>query len=514
MKKTDTILVLDFGSQYSQLIARRIRECHVYSRIVSFRITAEEIRKEAPAGIILSGGPASVYQENAPKCDPAIFELGLPILGICYGMQLTVYTLGGEVARGKAREYGKAEVQTTAPSMLFEGVPAKSQVWMSHGDKVTKIPEGFSAFASTANTEFAGIQNAEKKIYGIQFHPEVVHTVKGQQILSNFCWKICGCEGNWTMASFIETAVREIQEKTQGEKVILGLSGGVDSSVAAALIHKAIGDKLTCIFVNNGLLRKGEADRVRELFGGVFKIPLKYVDATDRFLSKLADVREPEKKRKIIGHEFIEVFDEAASEIKDVKFLAQGTTYPDVIESVSIDGNPSAVIKSHHNVGGLPAKMNLKLLEPLSRLFKDEVREVGRKLGLPEEMVMRQPFPGPGLAVRIVGPVNSHDLEILRNADEIIVEEMKKAGLYYKIWQTFAVFIPVKTVGVMGDERTYDSVIALRAVESRDGMTADWVELPYDLLGRISSRIVNEVNGVNRMVYDVTSKPPGTIEWE
>ncbi|MCI6288722.1 MAG: glutamine-hydrolyzing GMP synthase [Lentisphaeria bacterium] len=514
MTKTETILILDFGSQYSQLIARRIRECNVYSRIVSFRTTAEEIRKEAPAGIILSGGPASVYQDGAPKCDPEIFNLGLPILGICYGMQLTVLALGGDVARGKAREYGKAEVKTVAESPLFEGVPASTQVWMSHGDKVVKIPEGFTTFASTHNTEFAGVQNQEKAIYGIQFHPEVVHTVKGQQILSNFCRKICHCEGTWNMASFIETAVREIQEKTQGEKVILGLSGGVDSSVAAALIHKAIGDKLTCIFVNNGLLRKGEAERVIDLFGGAFKIPLKYVDATDRFLTKLADVREPEKKRKIIGREFIEVFDEAASEIKNVKFLAQGTTYPDVIESVPIDGNPSAMIKSHHNVGGLPAKMNLKLLEPLSRLFKDEVREVGRKLGLPEEMVMRQPFPGPGLAVRIVGPVNAHDLEILRNADEIIVEEMKKAGLYYKVWQTFAVFIPVKTVGVMGDERTYDSVIALRAVESRDGMTADWVELPYDLLGRISSRVVNEVDGVNRMVYDVTSKPPGTIEWE
>ncbi|OQA83919.1 MAG: GMP synthase (glutamine-hydrolyzing) [Lentisphaerae bacterium ADurb.Bin242] len=514
MTKPETILVLDFGSQYSQLIARRIRECNVYSRIVPFRIAAEEIRKEAPVGIILSGGPASVYQDGAPHCDPAILELGLPILGICYGMQMIVQTLGGKVARGKAREYGKAEVESTAESPLFAGVPGKTQVWMSHGDKVTELPRGFKPFASTSNTEFAGIQNPERSIYGIQFHPEVAHTPCGQQILSNFCRLVCQCEGNWNMISFIESAVREIREKTQGEKVILGLSGGVDSSVAAALIHKAIGDKLTCIFVNNGVLRKGEAEQVHELFGGAFHIPLKYVDATDRFLDKLANVTEPEKKRKIIGHEFIEVFDEAASEIKDVKFLAQGTTYPDVIESVSIDGNPSAVIKSHHNVGGLPAKMNLKLLEPLSRLFKDEVREVGRKLGLPEEMVMRQPFPGPGLAVRLIGPVNRRDLEILRNADEIIVEEMKNAGFYYKTWQTFAVFIPVKTVGVMGDERTYESVIALRAVDSRDGMTADWVKLPYELLGRISSRVVNEVDGVNRMVYDITSKPPGTIEWE
>ncbi len=514
MTKPETILVLDFGSQYSQLIARRIRECNVYSRIVPFRITAEEIRKEAPVGIILSGGPASVYQDGAPHCDPAILELGLPILGICYGMQLIVQTLGGKVARGKAREYGKAEVETTDKCPLFAEIPGKTQVWMSHGDKVTEIPAGFKPFASTSNTEFAGIQNPERSIYGIQFHPEVVHTPKGQQLLSNFCRLVCKCEGNWNMASFIESAVREIREKTKGEKVILGLSGGVDSSVAAALIYKAIGDKLTCIFVNNGVLRKGEAEQVRDLFGGAFHIPLKYVDATDRFLDKLADVTEPEKKRKIIGHEFIEVFDEAASEIKDVKFLAQGTTYPDVIESVSIDGNPSAVIKSHHNVGGLPAKMKLKLLEPLSRLFKDEVREVGRQLGLPEEMVMRQPFPGPGLAVRIVGPVNRRDLEILRNADAIIVEEMMKADLYYKTWQTFAVFIPVKTVGVMGDERTYESVIALRAVDSRDGMTADWVKLPYDLLGHISNRVVNEVDGVNRMVYDITSKPPGTIEWE
>ena len=514
MSKSENILVLDFGSQYSQLIARRIRECHVYSRIVPFRISADEIRKEAPAGIILSGGPASVYQDGAPKCDPAIFKLGIPVLGICYGMQLTVQTLGGEVARGKAREYGKAEIEVCEDSVLFEGFPAKGQVWMSHGDKVTEIPDGFSRFACTDNTEFAGIQNPEKKIYGIQFHPEVVHTPKGQIIITNFCRKICGCSGSWNMESFIESAIREIRDKVKREKVILGLSGGVDSSVAAALIHKAIGDQLTCIFVNNGGLRKGEPERVKALFGGSFKMPLKYVDAEARFLEKLKGASEPEQKRKIIGHEFIEVFDEAASEISDVKFLAQGTTYPDVIESVSIDGNPSAVIKSHHNVGGLPATMNLKLLEPLSRLFKDEVREVGRKLGLPEEMVMRQPFPGPGLAVRMLGEVNKKDLDTLRDADEIIVDEMKKAGLYYKTWQTFGVFIPVKTVGVMGDERTYDNVIALRAVESQDGMTADWVQLPYDLLGRISSRIINEVNGVNRVVYDITSKPPGTIEWE
>lgn len=514
MAKNETILVLDFGSQYSQLIARRIRECKVYSRIVPFSTPVEKIREEAPMGIILSGGPASVYQDNAPKCDPEIFNLGIPVLGICYGLQLTVMTLGGKVARGHAREYGKAEIEITGESPLLDGLPSPLQVWMSHGDKVTALPEGFVTTAKTTNTEFAAIRHSEKKIYGIQFHPEVVHTHRGTEIIRNFAMRICGCSGNWTMESFIERSVREIQEKTAGQKVILGLSGGVDSSVAAALIHKAIGDKLTCIFVNNGLLRKNEAERVQELFAGSFKMNLVYIDATDRFLDKLAGVTEPEKKRKIIGHEFVNVFDDAAMKLKDVKFLAQGTTYPDVIESVPIDGNPSAMIKSHHNVGGLPEKMNLKLLEPLSRLFKDEVREVGKKLGLPDEMVYRQPFPGPGLAVRMLGAVNRKDLDTLREADIIIVDEMKKAGLYYKIWQAFAVFVPVKTVGVMGDERTYDNVIALRAVESQDGMTADWVRLPYELMERISTRIINEVNGVNRVVYDITSKPPGTIEWE
>lgn len=514
MAKNETILVLDFGSQYSQLIARRIRECKVYSRIVPFSTPVEKIREEAPMGIILSGGPASVYQDNAPKCDPEIFNLGIPVLGICYGLQLTVMTLGGKVARGHAREYGKAEIEITGETPLLDGLPSPLQVWMSHGDKVTALPEGFVTTAKTTNTEFAAIRHTEKKIYGIQFHPEVVHTHRGTEIIRNFAMRICGCSGNWTMESFIERSVREIQEKTAGQKVILGLSGGVDSSVAAALIHKAIGDKLTCIFVNNGLLRKNEAERVQELFAGSFKMNLVYIDATDRFLDKLAGVTEPEKKRKIIGHEFVNVFDDAAMKLKDVKFLAQGTTYPDVIESVPIDGNPSAMIKSHHNVGGLPEKMNLKLLEPLSRLFKDEVREVGKKLGLPDEMVYRQPFPGPGLAVRMLGAVNRKDLDTLREADIIIVDEMKKAGLYYKIWQAFAVFVPVKTVGVMGDERTYDNVIALRAVESQDGMTADWVRLPYELMERISTRIINEVNGVNRVVYDITSKPPGTIEWE
>ena len=514
MNHPETILVLDFGSQYSQLIARRVRELHVYSRIVSWKTSAEEIREAAPAGIILSGGPASVYQANAPKCDPGIFKLGIPVLGICYGLQLMVETLGGEVAHGDAREYGKAIVSVTASSPLFEDLPAQTQMWMSHGDKVTRLPEGFATCAKTDNTEFAAIQNISRNLFGIQFHPEVVHSPMGPLVIENFCLGICGCSANWTMSDFIERSVAEIRETVGSANVILGLSGGVDSSVAAALIHKAIGDQLTCVFVNNGLLRKDEPERVRELFGGTFKMSLVYVDATDRFLSKLAGVNEPERKRKIIGGEFIQVFSDACANIPDVTFLAQGTTYPDVIESISIDGNPSAVIKSHHNVGGLPAHMKFKLLEPLSRLFKDEVREVGRQLGLPEEMVMRQPFPGPGLAVRCVGEVTPGKLAVLRGADKIIVDEMKKANLYYKIWQTFAVFLPVRSVGVMGDERTYEDAIAIRAVESRDGMTADWVRLPYPLLARISNRIINEVDGVNRVVYDITSKPPGTIEWE
>ena len=512
--KPETIAVLDFGSQYSQLIARRIREANVYSKIIPYRTSAEEIKKGGYSGIILSGGPASVYQDNAPKCDPALFELGLPVLGICYGLQLTVFTMNGRVERGAAREYGKAELEITESCKLFEGLPDKTQVWMSHGDKVAALPQGFKPVAKTSNTEFAAVEMASKNIYGIQFHPEVVHTPLGTQVIKNFCHKICKCKGDWTMKSFIEHSIPEIREKVGTDRVILGLSGGVDSSVAAALIQKAIGDQLTCIFVNNGLLRKNEAERVQELFANNFHMKLVYVDASKRFLDKLAGVDEPERKRKIIGHEFIEVFNEASSQIKDAVYLAQGTTYPDVIESVSIDGNPSAVIKSHHNVGGLPEKMKFKLLEPLSRLFKDEVRELGRQLGLPDEVILRQPFPGPGLGVRVLGAVTPEAVKTLQEADYIVMEEMKKAGLYYKIWQAFAVFIPVKTVGVMGDERTYENVIALRAVESQDGMTADWVRLPYDLMERIANRVINEVQGVNRVVYDLTSKPPGTIEWE
>lgn len=511
----ESIVVLDFGSQYSQLIARRIRECNVYSKILPCTASPERIRAENPRGIILSGGPASVYDEKSPRCDRAVLELGVPVLGICYGLQLMIALSGGSVAPGKAREYGKAMISIRGESELFYGIVGETQVWMSHGDKVTAMPPGdFRVLASSANCEYCALEMPEKRLFGIQFHPEVVHSVRGREILFNFCRRICGCSGSWTMESFVERSVREIRETVGGEKVILGLSGGVDSSVAAALIHRAIGRQLHCIFVNNGLLRKNEPERVRELFGRNFDMKLIYIDASDRFLDKLAGVDEPEKKRKIIGGEFVRVFDEAADSIEDAAFLAQGTTYPDVIESVPIDGNPAAMIKSHHNVGGLPKEMKFKLLEPLRCLFKDEVREVGRCLGLPEDVVMRQPFPGPGLAVRHVGAIDRKTLEILKNADEVVVDEIKKAGLYYSVWQTFAVFLPVRSVGVMGDNRTYDYVIAVRAVESSDGMTADWVKLPYGLMERISSRIINEVRGVNRVVYDITSKPPGTIEWE
>jgi GMP synthase (glutamine-hydrolysing) len=512
--KVETVIVLDFGSQYSQLIARRIRECNVYSKILPFNTPAAKIAAEQAQGIILSGGPASVYQDNAPKCDPAIFDLNLPILGICYGQQLMINILGGKVVRGQAREYGKAMLNIQNSQDLFSGIEGDIQVWMSHGDKIRELPEGFTVQATTDNTEFAGIANEARNMYGIQFHPEVVHTPRGKEIISNFCHKICGCVGNWTMASFIDTMVAEIRETVGNSQVVLGLSGGVDSSVAAALINRAIGNQLTCIFVNNGMLRKGEAERVQKLFSDNFKINFRYIDAEQRFLDKLAGHADPERKRKIIGHEFVEVFDEESKTITNAAFLAQGTTYPDVIESVPIDGNPASMIKSHHNVGGLPEKMKLKLLEPLSRLFKDEVREVGAQLGLPKDVVWRQPFPGPGLAVRHIGAVTKENLDTLRDADAIVIDEIRKAGLYYDIWQTFAVFLPIRTVGVMGDERTYDNAIALRAVESSDGMTADWVKLPYEVLGSISTRIINEVQGINRVVYDITSKPPGTIEWE
>jgi GMP synthase (glutamine-hydrolysing) len=511
----EQIVILDFGSQYTQVIARRIRECNVYSVILGHDTPAVEIAALAPSGIILSGGPSSVYAKNAPLPDRNIFALGVPVLGICYGVQLFAQFLGGKVEKGRKREYGKGVLTVKdASCALFRNLPERLQVWNSHGDKLTKLPRDFKSVAVTENSEYAAIENRARKFFGLQFHPEVAHTPRGREIIANFVHGVCGCGKNWTMRNYIERAVEEIRTQVGTEKVILGLSGGVDSSVAAALLHKAIGDQLTCIFVNNGLLRGREAEVVREVFGRNFKIKLQYEDAAKLFLKRLKGVTEPERKRKIIGRTFIEVFQNAARRAGQAKFLAQGTLYPDVIESVPIDGNPAALIKSHHNVGGLPKKMKFALVEPLKCLFKDEVRQLGLELGLPKEIVLRQPFPGPGLAVRILGEVTPERCAILRNADAIVVEEMKSNGLYYKIWQSFAVLLPVRSVGVMGDERTYDYTIAIRAVESQDGMTADWVKLPYALLEKLASRIINEVKGVNRCVFDITSKPPGTIEWE
>ena len=515
----EQIVILDFGSQYTQVIARRVREHSVYSVILRCDTPAREIARLKPRGIILSGGPASVYAKNAPLPDRRIFELGVPMLGICYGVQLFAQFLGGRVEKGLKREYGKGTLRVTDKFCpLFANLPEILQVWNSHGDKLTKLPRGFKPVAVTENSEYAAIENRARKFFGLQFHPEVVHTPRGREVLANFVHNICGCGKNWTMRGYIMRAVEEIRAQVGGEKVILGLSGGVDSSVAAALIHKAIGDQLTCIFVNNGLLRAREAEVVQEVFGRHFKIKLQYEDAAKLFLKRLKGVTDPERKRKIIGKTFIEVFQAAIPQSRDAgkakKFLAQGTLYPDVIESVPIAGNPAALIKSHHNVGGLPKKMKFALIEPLKCLFKDEVRKLGLELGLPHEIVLRQPFPGPGLAVRILGEVTPSRLEILRNADSIVVEEMKSSGWYYRIWQSFAVLLPVRSVGVMGDERTYDYTIAIRAVESLDGMTADWVKLPYELLEKLASRIIDEVKGVNRCVFDITSKPPGTIEWE
>ena len=511
----EQIVILDFGSQYTQVIARRVRECNVYSTILRFDTPAVEIAKLKPRGLILSGGPSSVYAKDAPLPDKNIFALGIPVMGVCFGVQLFAQFLGGKVEKGQKREYGKGTLKLTDKSCaLFAGLPASLQVWNSHGDKLTKIPNGFKPVAVTENSEYAAIENRSKKFFGLQFHPEVVHTPRGREIISNFVHGVCGCGKNWTMRNYLEQAVEEIRGQVGTEHVVLGLSGGVDSSVAAALLHKAIGDQLTCIFVNNGVLRAREAEVVQTVFARNFKMKLQYEDAAKLFLSRLKGVTDPERKRKIIGRTFIEVFQAATQRAGKAKFLAQGTLYPDVIESVPIGGNPAALIKSHHNVGGLPKGMKFKLVEPLKNLFKDEVRLLGEELGLPKEIVHRQPFPGPGLAVRILGEVTPSRCEILRNADAIVVEEMKASGLYYKIWQSFAVLLPVRSVGVMGDERTYDYTIAIRAVESQDGMTADWVKLPYDLLEKLASRIINEVKGVNRCVFDITSKPPGTIEWE
>ena len=486
----------------------------MFSQILRFDTPASKLAAMKPSGIILSGGPASVYGKNAPHCDPRIWKLGVPVLGICYGMQLMAHQLGGRVEKSEKREYGHAAVEIIGDSPLFPVMACQQKVWMSHGDKVTKLPAGFVAIACTQNAPYAAIADVRRQLFGLQFHPEVHHTPNGKQIISNFVHGICGCGRNWTMRSFIERSVEEIRATVGNERVLLGLSGGVDSSVAAALIHKAIGDRLTCVFVNNGLLRKGEAEGVQRVFGQNLHMKLHYEDAAGVFLRKLRGVTDPERKRKIIGRTFVEVFQKATKAGGAARFLAQGTTYPDVIESVSIAGNPAAMIKSHHNVGGLPKRMKFELLEPLRNLFKDEVREVGTQLGLSREIVWRQPFPGPGLAVRILGAVTPQRLHVVREADWIVIDEMKKADLYYKVWQTFAVLLPVKTVGVMGDERTYDNVVAIRAVESVDGMTADWVRLPYDLMERLSTRIINEVKGVNRVCLDISSKPPSTIEWE
>ncbi len=511
----EQIVILDFGSQYTQVIARRIRECSVYSTIVRYDTPAKEIGALQPRGIILSGGPSSVYASDAPLPDRGVFRLGVPILGICYGVQLLAHFLGGRVEKGPKREYGKGTLTVLDPACpLFEGLPPRLQVWNSHGDKLTRLPKDFAVVATTENSDYAVIEQRQRRYVGLQFHPEVVHTPRGREIIANFVHRVCGCGSDWTMRNYLDQAVEAIRAQVGKERVILGLSGGVDSSVAAALLHRAIGDQLTCIFVNNGLLRAREAEVVQEVFGRNFRVRLQYEDASALFLRKLKGVVDPERKRKVIGKTFIDVFQAATRRAGAARFLAQGTLYPDVIESVPIAGNPAAMIKSHHNVGGLPKRMKFKLVEPLRCLFKDEVRVLGLELGLPREIVFRQPFPGPGLAVRCLGEITREKLRIVREADAIVVEEMKAADWYYKLWQSFAVLLPVKSVGVMGDERTYDFTICVRAVESQDGMTADWVRLPYELLEKLATRIVNEVKGVNRCVFDITSKPPGTIEWE
>ncbi len=507
----EMVVIIDFGAQYTQLIARRVRECKVYCEIVPWEMPICEVMAKKPYGIILSGGPASVYEKDAPGYDCAVYDLGIPVLGICYGTQLMAQQLGGVVKPGEHKEYGRTEITVNDHSGLFAGLDDQLVGWMSHGDLVEKAPEGFKITASTAGTPVAAMENPEKKMYGVQFHPEVVHTPWGVDILRNFLYNACGLHGEWTAASFIETAIADIKAKVGNSKVICGVSGGVDSSCVAALVHKAIGDQLVCIFVNHGLLRLNEADKVRETFAKNLGINLIYADAEDRFLRRLASITDPETKRKIIGEEFVRVFEEHALMVQDADWLAQGTLYPDVIESGT---KSAAVIKSHHNVGGLPEDMNLKILEPLRYLFKDEARAVAEELGLPEEMVWRQPFPGPGLGIRIVGEITKPRLDTLRHADAIVVEEIRKAGWYRKLWMGFAILAPIRSVGVMGDQRTYDDTIVVRAITSDDAMTADWAKLPYDLLERISNRVINEVSGVNRVVYDVSSKPPATMEWE
>ncbi len=509
-----TILVLDFGSQYTQLIARRLRELSVYSEVLPFDTPVVRIREREPIGLILSGGPASVSDPGAPQCELELFELGIPVLGICYGMQVMTAACGGEVAKAPEREFGHATVSLSADAALFGAVPQKLQVWASHGDFVASAPPGFSVKATSDNAPVVAIEDRERDLYGLLFHPEVAHTEHGLDILKNFTYKVCGCIGDWTMAAFVaETTDRIRSIVGPADSVVCGLSGGVDSTVTALLVSRAIGDRLTCIFVDNGVLRLNEAQQVRDRFSGKLQLSLVCEDASELFLKRLAGIIDPEQKRKIIGATFIEVFERVAAPLKRCKFLAQGTLYPDVIESVSVVG-PSSAIKSHHNVGGLPETLGFTLVEPLRELFKDEVRVLGKKIGLDDEFVWRQPFPGPGLAVRIIGEVTGERANLLRLADAIVADEVRKAGLYRRLWQSFAVLLPVQSVGVMGDERTYEHTVAIRAVESRDGMTADWARLPHELLARISSRVVNEVRGVNRVVYDISSKPPSTIEWE
>jgi GMP synthase (glutamine-hydrolysing) len=514
---SEKILILDFGSQYTQLIARRLREMGVYCEIHPCTAKAETIRAFAPKGIVLSGGPASVLAEGSPRADRVVFELGVPVLGICYGLQLMAHELGGQVGNAGHREYGPATIDVKATSPLFHGLPAKLDVWMSHGDRVEALPPGFEPVATTSNAPFAAAEDHRRRFYAVQFHPEVVHTPRGKDVLWNFAHDVCGCSGSWSMRAYVDVAVEQIRAQVKDGHVICALSGGVDSAVAALLVHRAIGDRLRCIFVDNGVLRSKEREQVEDVFGRMFHLPLVTVDASRRFLSRLAGVTDPEQKRKIIGREFIAVFEEEVERLaahgERAQFLVQGTLYPDVIESVSFKG-PSATIKSHHNVGGLPEVMKLALVEPLRELFKDEVRRLGLELGLPAQIVQRQPFPGPGLAIRVLGEVTEERLAVLRKADVIVQEEVRNAGLYEKLWQAFAVLLPVRSVGVMGDERTYESTCAIRAIESTDGMTGDWARLPFEVLGKMSSRITNEVRGINRVVYDISSKPPATIEWE
>ena len=518
--KSQIIVILDFGSQYSELIARRIRETQVYSEVLSYRTTAEQLRQINPKGIILSGGPSSVYDTGAPQCDPDIWQLGVPVLGVCYGMQLMVKQLGGTVERSKRAEYGKASLFIDDPTDLLTNVEEGSTMWMSHGDSCTELPEGFETLAHTENTSCAAIANHGRHLFGVQFHPEVVHSIGGIALIRNFVYHICECEPTWTTEAFVDQSIREIRAKVGDKRVLLALSGGVDSSTLAFLLHRAIGDQLTCMFIDQGFMRKGEPERLVELFDQQFHISVQYVEARDRFLTQLEGITDPEEKRRRIGHEFIQVFEEESNRLGPFDYLAQGTLYPDVIESADTNVDPKSgervavKIKSHHNVGGLPKNLRFKLVEPLRKLFKDEVRKLGRSIGLPEEIVRRHPFPGPGLAIRIIGEVTAERLNILRDADFIVRDEISKQGIYHDFWQAFAVLLPVRSVGVMGDQRTYAHPIVLRLITSEDGMTADWARVPYEVLEIISNRIVNEVKGVNRVVYDITSKPPGTIEWE